>query len=244
VVFEDVANHEDTLSPLGQADEMGAFFVGERERFLHEDVLPGFQALVDDLEMSLRGRRNGDSGDIARTQDLIYVGRHPAAWDGLDSDVPAGFEWIADEAQGVELGEVAGQVLAPVAAAYECYVSWQKCLRSSGEDDLVPAVGNVPCIVSCVDHCGGQADDPVIVEGIVICADQCPARGSIQAAAQPQGCPLHLLCLETELQAQLADSFGLTLTVAHYPTGASKWNPIEHRLYSEISKNWGGRAAR
>ena len=34
------------------------------------------------------------------------------------------------------------------------------------------------------------------------------------------------------------NSFGLTVTVAHYPTGASKWNPIEHRLFSEISKNW------
>ena len=43
---------------------------------------------------------------------------------------------------------------------------------------------------------------------------------------------------KTQLQAQLADSHGLTLTVAHYPTGASKWNPIEHRLFSEISKNW------
>lgn len=45
---------------------------------------------------------------------------------------------------------------------------------------------------------------------------------------------------KTELQAQLADACGLTLTVAHYPTGASKWNPIEHRLFSEISKNWAG----
>jgi DDE family transposase len=45
---------------------------------------------------------------------------------------------------------------------------------------------------------------------------------------------------KTELQSQLADGFGLTLTVAHYPTGASKWNPIEHRLFSEISKNWAG----
>jgi len=26
--------------------------------------------------------------------------------------------------------------------------------------------------------------------------------------------------------------------VAHYPSGASKWNPIEHRLFSEITKNW------
>jgi hypothetical protein len=37
---------------------------------------------------------------------------------------------------------------------------------------------------------------------------------------------------KTELQSQLCNSFGLTVTVAHYPTGASKWNPIEHRLFS------------
>ena len=43
---------------------------------------------------------------------------------------------------------------------------------------------------------------------------------------------------KTELQTQLCNGFGLTVTVAHYPTGASKWNPIEHRLFSEISKNW------
>jgi hypothetical protein len=45
---------------------------------------------------------------------------------------------------------------------------------------------------------------------------------------------------KTEIQAQLANRFGLTLTVAHYPSGTSKWNPIEHRLFSEISKNWAG----
>ena len=33
----------------------------------------------------------------------------------------------------------------------------------------------------------------------------------------------------------------LTVDVCHYPPGASKWNPIEHRLFSEISKNWSGR---
>jgi hypothetical protein len=43
------------------------------------------------------------------------------------------------------------------------------------------------------------------------------------------------------LQTRLCNRFGLTVTVAHYPPGASKWNPIEHRLFSEISKNWAGR---
>ena len=42
------------------------------------------------------------------------------------------------------------------------------------------------------------------------------------------------------LQEKLCDTFGLRVTVAHYPPGASKWNPIEHRLFSEISKNWAG----
>jgi len=38
----------------------------------------------------------------------------------------------------------------------------------------------------------------------------------------------------------LADEFGLVITVTHYPRGASKWNPIEHRLFSAISGNWAG----
>ena len=44
-----------------------------------------------------------------------------------------------------------------------------------------------------------------------------------------------------DLQHQLCDRNNLTVTVAHYPPGTSKWNPIEHRLFSEISKNWAGR---
>lgn len=39
---------------------------------------------------------------------------------------------------------------------------------------------------------------------------------------------------------QLADEFNLTITVTHYPTGTSKWNPIEHRLFCRISSNWAG----
>ena len=42
------------------------------------------------------------------------------------------------------------------------------------------------------------------------------------------------------LQEKIADSFGLAVTVCHYPAGASKWNPIEHRVFSEISKHWAG----
>ncbi len=43
------------------------------------------------------------------------------------------------------------------------------------------------------------------------------------------------------LQTRVCDRHRLNVTVAHYPSGASKWNPIEHRLFSEISKNWAAR---
>lgn len=46
------------------------------------------------------------------------------------------------------------------------------------------------------------------------------------------------------LQTHLADAFGLEITVCHYPTGASKWNPIEHRLFGPISNNWAGKPLR
>ncbi len=51
------------------------------------------------------------------------------------------------------------------------------------------------------------------------------------------GC--HQRLWKRELQS-LADETGLIITVTHYPTGASKWNLIEHRMFSAISANWEG----
>jgi len=42
------------------------------------------------------------------------------------------------------------------------------------------------------------------------------------------------------LQEMVADRYGLAVTACHYPTGASKWNPVEHRLFGPISINWAG----
>ncbi|ORT46706.1 transposase, partial [Frankia sp. KB5] len=41
--------------------------------------------------------------------------------------------------------------------------------------------------------------------------------------------------------ADLARTTGLQITVCHFPPGTSKWNKIEHRLFSRISTNWRGR---
>ena len=52
-------------------------------------------------------------------------------------------------------------------------------------------------------------------------------------SARLRGWPYHL-------QQKLVNPHGLTVTVSHYPPGASKWNPIEHRVFCQISKNWAG----
>lgn len=46
------------------------------------------------------------------------------------------------------------------------------------------------------------------------------------------------------LQKTLCDSLRLSVTVCHYPPGCSKWNPVEHRLFSYISTNWAGKPLR
>lgn len=46
-----------------------------------------------------------------------------------------------------------------------------------------------------------------------------------------------------ELQA-MADETGLTIAVCHFPPGTSKWNKVEHRLFSFISSNWRGEPLR
>jgi Rhodopirellula transposase DDE domain len=43
---------------------------------------------------------------------------------------------------------------------------------------------------------------------------------------------------KARLQDRVCDRHQLTITVCHYPPGASKWNPVEHRVNCEISRNW------
>lgn len=61
-------------------------------------------------------------------------------------------------------------------------------------------------------------------------------------AGGSNGCRPRLWKLQ--LQEQLADRLQLEVTVCHYPTGASKWNPIEHRLFGPITINWAAQPLR
>jgi Rhodopirellula transposase DDE domain len=62
---------------------------------------------------------------------------------------------------------------------------------------------------------------------LLICADSGGSNGNRQRAWK-----LHLQAL--------SDETGMAITVCHYPPGTSKWNKIEHRLFSFISLNWRG----
>jgi len=63
---------------------------------------------------------------------------------------------------------------------------------------------------------------------LLICADAGGSNGN------------RLRAWKVHLQ-QLADDLPVAITVCHYPPGTSKWNKIEHRLFSFISLNWQGR---
>jgi hypothetical protein len=63
---------------------------------------------------------------------------------------------------------------------------------------------------------------------LLICADSGGSNGNRQRAWK-----LHLQAL--------SDETGMAITVCHYPPGTSKWNQIEHRLFSFISLNWQGK---
>jgi hypothetical protein len=69
-----------------------------------------------------------------------------------------------------------------------------------------------------------------------------PALLILADAGGSNGCRPRLW--KVQLQEQLADRLGLEVTVCHYPTGASKWNPIEHRLFGPISINWAAQPLR
>jgi len=71
-----------------------------------------------------------------------------------------------------------------------------------------------------------------------------PGAGDVLITADAGGSNGSRLRLwKLELQA-LADETRLSLAVCHFPPGTSKWNKVEHRLFSFISSNWRGEPLR
>lgn len=68
----------------------------------------------------------------------------------------------------------------------------------------------------------------------------CPRAGALQIMADGGGSNGYTRRQwKHELQA-LADEIGVPISVCHFPPGTSKWNKVEHRLFSFISQNWRG----
>jgi hypothetical protein len=68
-----------------------------------------------------------------------------------------------------------------------------------------------------------------------------PRAGELLITADGGGSNSHRSRLWKLALQGLADNLGLRLEVCHFPPGTSKWNKIEHRLFSFITQNWRGR---
>jgi DDE family transposase len=68
-----------------------------------------------------------------------------------------------------------------------------------------------------------------------------PAAGRLLITADAGGSNGYRTRAWTAGLAQLAEETGLEITCCHFPPGTSKWNKVEHRLFSAITMNWRGR---
>ena len=64
------------------------------------------------------------------------------------------------------------------------------------------------------------------------------------SAAICRATPYGIYDVTKNIQNELCNLSGLIVSVCQYPPGCSKWNPIEHRLFSQISINWAGKPLR
>jgi hypothetical protein len=71
-----------------------------------------------------------------------------------------------------------------------------------------------------------------------------PKAGHLLVLADGGGSNGHRSRLFKSSLQQFANQHAMAVTVCHYPTGASKWNPVEHRLFGQISNNWAGKPLR
>jgi hypothetical protein len=140
----------------------------------------------------------------------------------------------------------AGQAWSQVAEAVNVHDFPQEALGRAvpyGIYDLIHNRGTV--------YVGSSADTPQFAVDVLARWWETEGRAAFPQADQililadaggSNGCRPRLW--KQQLQEQLSDHLGLTITVCHYPTGCSKWNPIEHRLFSHISLNWAGKPLR
>lgn len=71
--------------------------------------------------------------------------------------------------------------------------------------------------------------------------DMTPYRVTLLSLSEPNGSNGSRNKLWKKSLQILSNEKGLAIHVSHFPPGTSKWNKVEHRVFSHISKNWRGR---
>ena len=117
LVKEQVTHHEDAIQPLCCADKFFGVGHDQCHRFFDEDIAAGLQGLEGDLVVGGGRRRDGDSGDVTPSEQIMVIGRH---WDfGInipDARMLSGIE-VRHPGQGAEFVESPDDIAAPGASA-------------------------------------------------------------------------------------------------------------------------------
>jgi hypothetical protein len=207
----------------------------------HQASLPVLSRLLRRNAYSLRANRKDREGKAPPGRDAQFVYLHQQRQEHQDAGQPV----LSVDTKKKELigdFENAGQVWcqqAPVVNVHDFPSAAQGRAVPYGIYDLTHNCGNV--------YVGESADTPEFaVDNLARwCEHEMPKRfPNAERLLLHADCGgsngVRCKCWKQQLQEKIADRFGLEVTVCHYPTGCSKWNPIEHRLFSQISRSWAG----
>ena len=183
----------------------------------------GFQRIVD-RDAQFRYLNNQSAEHIATGQPVISVDTKKKELVGLYKN--GGQQWrLAGDPVRVNVHDFADPELGK-ANPYGVYdVTANDGWVSVGTDHDTAAFA-VETIRRWFDQVGHNAYPGA--DRLLVCADGGGSNGYRLRAWKAQ-------------LAALADETGLAITVCHLPPGTSKWNKIEHGLFSHISMNWRGR---
>jgi hypothetical protein len=237
----------DPMSDLKWTRKSTVKIASQLER-LDIEVCPNtVSRLLHDMGYSLRvNRKIIESGNKnppprkVRNQRFLYICRKREEFSGSNSPI------ISVDTKKKEL----------IGSFKNAEASWQQKpwpvndhdFRSDADGMLIPygiydTEANQGFVV-----CGAQHETPAFaVDSIVLWWESCgchiydKATELLILADCGGGNSARARAWKFHIQKRLCDPYRIAATVCHYPPGASKWNPIEHRLFSEISKNWAGR---
>jgi len=117
MVFEDMADHEDSFSGCGERDELFAFFIGKGNGFFDKDVFIGKERFFNQGVMGGCGCGYGDGFDVWVSEQFGIVAETGDIRVFLLDGLKPFFVIVADSVERVELVEISDKIFSPVTAA-------------------------------------------------------------------------------------------------------------------------------